>query len=60
MKHTVYPVHQNAFSSEICMRYEMDSGNAINENQLGEEESETESDTHVAFSVPFRTLQDFL
>lgn len=43
------------------MRREMDSGNAINDkNQLGEEESETESGTHVAFSVPFRSLQDFL
>lgn len=42
------------------MQNEMDSGNAINENQLGDAESETESDTHEAFSVPFRSLQDFL
>lgn len=42
------------------MQYEMDSGNVINENQLEEEESETESDTHAALSVPFRSLQDFL
>lgn len=46
--HTVYSVHQNAFTSEISTQYEMDSGNSINENQLGEEESETESDTHAA------------
>lgn len=58
--HAVCSVHQNAFSSEISMRHEMDSGNAIKENQLGEEESKTESDTHIAFSVPFRSLQDFL
>lgn len=38
----------------------MDSGNAVNGNQLKEEERETEGDTNAAFSVPFRTLQDFL
>lgn len=42
------------------MRYEMDSGSAMNGDQLGEEEWKTESDAHAAFSVPFRTLQDFL
>lgn len=60
IEHTVYSGRQNAFSSEISMQYEMDSGNAFNENQLGEEESETERDTRGAFSVPFRSLQDFL
>lgn len=46
--HTVYSVHQNAFTSDISTQYEVDSGNSINENQLGEEESETVSDTHAA------------
>lgn len=41
------------------MLCEMDSGNAVNGNQLKEEEEETESDTHAAFSVPFRTLSGF-
>lgn len=41
------------------MWYEMDSGNAINGNQLGEEEWETERDTYAAFSVPFRAPAGF-
>lgn len=39
---------------------EMDIGNAVNGNQLKEEEGETDSYTHAAFSVPFRSLQNFL
>ena len=37
----------------------MGSGNQINENQLGEEDMATESDTHAAFSVPFSALAGF-
>lgn len=40
------------------MQYEMDPGNAINENQLGEEERQTERDTPSVFNS-FQSLAGY-